>query len=342
MADFGDYAGQYLTMARDAPRVAADLVQTMQQQQTAQAQLPGIRAQSQIAQAQVPIAQAQIPYAGQEAQAKLYGTPFEQQKVAVEQQLARAAMERQAQLAQSLVQRRNDETQQGQQRLGQSSNRGKWAWGPNGYEWFPNQGQAHLPPDIPMPTDSGQSGGGSPWAGGATQNAQGQRVPVAPQAGFGIGRPLTPEQVLDQAHKLRTSQEKALEPIDAVQQDLTQAKQLLATSSPASDIQLQKVLAGILDPRHTASAVLKMDKNFGTLSERMQGFVSRVFTGQYTDSQREQIRGMISDLENNVVSPQRNRIGQYHKDIAKQSGIPDSLIPTPNFYQDQGWKIERQ
>lgn len=72
MASFGDYAAPYLTMAANAPRTAAALMQ-------ANAELPGQVAQSQMLQAQVPLA-------GQMAQAKLTGTPFEQQAQDIQRQ----------------------------------------------------------------------------------------------------------------------------------------------------------------------------------------------------------------------------------------------------------------
>ncbi len=85
MADFGDYAGQYLTMAREMPRNAAmiggateDLVQNRLKR---------------------PILEAEAAYAPQITMAKLTGTPFEQQKLGIEYQdiLAKQALAKSAQ-----------------------------------------------------------------------------------------------------------------------------------------------------------------------------------------------------------------------------------------------------
>jgi len=134
--------------------------------------------------------------------------------------------------------------------------------------------------------------------------------------------------------EIRKEQDKALKPIDDVQQNVTTAKQLLATSTPASDKQLQTQLTNIFDKTRATNLLFKENANFGSLAGRVEGFIGRAFTGQYTDNQRAQIKNMIDDMENNVLIPTRGRIEQHYGDIAKESGVPSGLVKTPDFYRD--------
>ena len=84
MADFGDYAGQYLTMARDARRMPLEIARTESELATQAAARPGIAAQSSLL-------QEQVPYGSAMARAKLEGTPFEQRG----QQITMLGQERQ-------------------------------------------------------------------------------------------------------------------------------------------------------------------------------------------------------------------------------------------------------
>ena len=135
--------------------------------------------------------------------------------------------------------------------------------------------------------------------------------------------------------ELRKEMTSALKPVEDVQQNVTQIKQLLATSSPASDIQINKALGDWVDPSRNLGAVFKENKNFGSLAGRMEGFLSEAFTGRYTETQRNQIRSMVNDMETNVLSPQRDKISSYHQDLAKRSNVPVELVAKPNFYQDK-------
>ena len=65
---------------------------------------------------------------------------------------------------------------------------------------------------------------------------------------------------------------------------------------------------------------------------RVEGFVGRQFTGQYTDSQRSEIRSMFNNMESDVIVPTREKIGAHYSNLAKSSGVPQTLVETPNFY----------
>lgn len=146
------------------------------------------------------------------------------------------------------------------------------------------------------------------------------------------------------ANQIRDEQTAALKPLEDTQQKLSIAKQLLATSSPASDVQLQSMLADLFDKSRTTNLLFQANRNFGTLAGRAAGFLGRAFTGQYTDQQRKEIAGMINDMEKNVIEPSRSRVGSHYRNLSTAVGVNPAMTNTPNFYQDQddGWKIERQ
>lgn len=142
------------------------------------------------------------------------------------------------------------------------------------------------------------------------------------------------------AAEIRVEMTKALAPVDATQQKITKVKQLLASSNSASDIQVNQALTDIFDPARLTNAVYKDNKNFGSLGQKIAGFMSETFAGRYTDAQRSQIKSLVNEMQSNVVDPQRNRIVDYHQNIAKAAQIPTALVPAPNFYQDQNPQAE--
>jgi len=146
------------------------------------------------------------------------------------------------------------------------------------------------------------------------------------------------------ANQIRDEQTAAVKPLDETQQKLTIAKQLLATATPASDVQLQAMLSDLFDKSRTTNLLFQSNRNFGTLQGRAAGMLSRVFTGQYTDQQRSEIYDMINAMEKNVIQPSRERVGSHYSRLSRAAGVNPALTQTPNFYadQDDGWKIERQ
>ena len=170
----------------------------------------------------------------------------------------------------------------------------------------------------------------------ATQQAAVAATRANTQANRDIAREQTKAQrEIGNASTIRDEQTKALKPIEEVQQKLTIAKQLLATSSPASDIQLQQALTDLFDNARATNLLFNSNKNFGTLAGRATGLIGRMFTGQYTGQQRAEIRNLITDMEKNVISPTRSRVESHYKGIAEATGVNPALTQTPNFYSDQ-------
>lgn len=139
-------------------------------------------------------------------------------------------------------------------------------------------------------------------------------------------------QVAASAAELRKEQITQIKPLDTIQQNIAQGKTYLNTSNTASDRQLNALLTD-LDGNVKATNMLFQDnKNFGSLAGKVSGFVSRAFTGRYTEEQRKQIAELFRDIEKTVIQPGRKKIGDYYKEIAKTQGIPEKLVATPDFF----------
>ena len=139
---------------------------------------------------------------------------------------------------------------------------------------------------------------------------------------------------ISNAATIRAEQDRYIKPLDELQQNISSTRQLLATGTPASDIQIQQQLTDMFDKSRATNMLFGANKNFGTLAGRVAGFVGRTFTGQYTDKQRSEIREMINDMERNVLTPTRSRIEQHYSGVSKAAGVNPELTRTPNFYSD--------
>ncbi len=182
---------------------------------------------------------------------------------------------------------------------------------------------------ITQPGASGMGGPGGGQPGGPAQAGSAPQVIPVPGA---VGTLAT-----QRGAEIRGEQTKALAPIEDIQQKVTRMKQLLANASdnPAATEQVQQGLTDIFESTRPYSQLLNMNSNFGTLMGRMAGFLSEKTGGVYTDEQRKRVSEMVNDMESNVLSPTRQRITQYHQQLAAKSGVPAELVAPPNFYQNQ-------
>jgi uncharacterized protein YggL (DUF469 family) len=138
------------------------------------------------------------------------------------------------------------------------------------------------------------------------------------------------------ASQIRREQDSKLKPIDEIQQKVTKAKSLLVEGTPASDVQLQMALTDVFDKTRATNMLFASNKNFGSVAGRVEGFIGRAFTGQYTDEQRRQIREMLDSMEGNVLKPSRDKISSHYGELAQKRGVRRELVETPDFYGSKG------
>jgi len=138
------------------------------------------------------------------------------------------------------------------------------------------------------------------------------------------------------ASQIRREQDSKLKPIDEIQQKVTKAKSLLVEGTPASDVQLQMALTDVFDKTRATNMLFASNKNFGSVAGRVEGFIGRAFTGQYTDEQRRQIREMLDSMESNVLKPSRDKISSHYGELAQKRGVRRELVEAPDFYGSKG------
>lgn len=135
------------------------------------------------------------------------------------------------------------------------------------------------------------------------------------------------------ANQLRDERAKNIQPLDEMQQQISKLKNVIATSTPASDKQAQELLTNVFDKTRATNLLLQNNQNFGSLAGRASGMIGRFFTGQYTDEQRAQIRNMLDEMEAGVIHPSRGRIAEHYSKLAKRYKLPPELMgDTPDFY----------
>lgn len=147
-----------------------------------------------------------------------------------------------------------------------------------------------------------------------------------------IGTANKPGNPLKDTASTRREQDRYLKPLDDTQFQITKAKQLLASDSPAGDKQLNAILANMFDKNRATNILFKSNANFGTLAGRVSGFLSQGFTGQYTNEQRTKIYEMITDMEKNVLNPARKKISTHYSSLLKKGGYDPSMAETPDFF----------
>lgn len=141
----------------------------------------------------------------------------------------------------------------------------------------------------------------------------------------------SPKEVATRSADLRKEQREALKPIEPLVSNISKIRTFLSTSNTAADRQLNAALTDLDGNVRATNMLFQDNKNFGSLAGKISGFLSQTFTGRYTEEQRAQIRALIDGLDQETKTV-RSNVDNYYKDIARQTGVPEGLIRTPNFY----------
>ena len=191
-----------------------------------------------------------------------------------------------------------------------------------------SEGAGGYIPQYPVGAGAARTGAvAAPQVPGAAPQAPGATPPgLIPLPGV-IGTTRA-----NQAERIRGDIDKAVKPLDDMQQRLTGIQQLLATGTPLANTQIQQALTGVMNDARPYGNLMKENENFGDLQGRVSGFFSQKFAGTYSDEQRRQIQQMVTDLQNKVVTPVRDRIVQQQQNIGAAMNIPASLLPAPVGY----------
>ncbi len=99
------------------------------------------------------------------------------------------------------------------------------------------------------------------------------------------------------------------------------------SSRSLADKQLHQALTNLSSEFRTRATAdfYKDTKNFGDAAERLTGFISHGFTGQYSDEERQGIAGVVKQLKGSTETALRGLEGQQ-KEKAKGYGLDPSHV----------------
>jgi len=109
---------------------------------------------------------------------------------------------------------------------------------------------------------------------------------------------------------------------------------LLQTNSSAADQQVRQSLTSLLGSfkGRATNQYYKDNKNFGSAANHLTGVLSHGFTGQYQDSDRQEILQLVSSLRDNVVAPALSSMERGAKQKAQGYGLdPDQIEINADF-----------
>lgn len=119
---------------------------------------------------------------------------------------------------------------------------------------------------------------------------------------------------------------------------LDEIQGLLQTNSSAADQQVRQSLTSLLGSfkGRATNQYYKDNANFGSAANRLTGMLSHGFTGQYQDSDRQQIAQLVQSMRENVVAPALSSMERGAKQKAQGYGLdPDQIEINADFTRAQ-------
>ncbi len=337
--------------------------------------------ETQRKQAELQAQQFQNQNATTMMQAKLQGSPWEIQKHADELALKKQELEKQYALLNNTI-RHQGLVEQNQAEAARrmatqpiwDPDSSTWQYPPGGSRLAPQGGQqegqqggATLTGEGAWPGQSGMGMRGNPdvlkqqvmsYPGlsqedrtgildqiGRQQASVGGMTEAPTGSSGGTDVPIMSHKKAELARQLRSEMITQIKPLTELESDIAQARKLVA-GGPLAHQMLNEKLISILDSNRTSSKLFEGNRNFGDLTERIVGKVGRFFTGKYTEEQQKEIDDTLKEMQANVISPAKERIGSYYKGMARQDRVPESQLDVPDFYgtkeqSNGGWSVKR-
>lgn len=136
----------------------------------------------------------------------------------------------------------------------------------------------------------------------------------------------------NQASKLRDDYRADAKSIKEVDSHINTIQNILnQPQNAASDLALQKSVSRLYDTGTRASSEVAAWRNFGDLPTRFVGSLSRFATGQYTSTQRAELKSLIDGMQKNLVHPSINNLNSEYKKIADAYKIPADQVGVGSF-----------
>lgn len=139
-----------------------------------------------------------------------------------------------------------------------------------------------------------------------------------------------------------------IKPIDTAQRQSQEIRGMLATDNPASSVQLQKLLTMYLQSGRQTNITYLGNKGFGSYPERLKNTISRIFSGNYSEVNKADIKDLVDQMDKTVFNPARAKVVDKYKKQAKIMNIDPSLADSANAFDTSsppadsgGWKVEK-
>jgi len=131
-------------------------------------------------------------------------------------------------------------------------------------------------------------------------------------------------------------QMREMAPIDEAQRQSGEIRGLIATASPASTPQIQRILSNYMNAGRTTNQLYVSNANFGDMYERGANALSRMTQGDYSDVNKEIVLDMINKMENTVFAPARAKLNAKYRMQAQHMKMNPDAFDAPNsFGEDQ-------
>jgi hypothetical protein len=126
--------------------------------------------------------------------------------------------------------------------------------------------------------------------------------------------------------RLQKQMDAQLKPLNELNSKLKRVRTMVDDPSGASMPQIQAELAAIPDRSRLTNMFFDNMKGFGSLGQRTSNSISRFFQGNYSETNRQDIRQFIDFLENNYVKVQRQTIVDNYHRVADMRGLDKAQI----------------
>ena len=133
-------------------------------------------------------------------------------------------------------------------------------------------------------------------------------------------------------NQFRAQAIKAMAPIDELDRQSQEIRGAIASTSPASTQQLQKLLAEYMTKGRAVAMFYGQNKSFGNIYERNLNALNRVFSGKYSADDKKMVSQFVNDMQKTVFNPARKATVDHYRKQAELGGIDPGVADAPNVW----------
>jgi len=115
--------------------------------------------------------------------------------------------------------------------------------------------------------------------------------------------------------------------------------------SAANDLAIQRQVSSLFNAGQRAASEVQAWRNFGNLPTRIVGSLNRFASGQYTSTQRNELRALVKSMKDTLVVPSEGAVNEFYGGIADSYQVPRTQVFGPKTgvrKQDTGgWGIKK-